>query len=249
MIRLLLKRNLLSRRMFLILLAGLFLIYIDLDKYFMYGHVYPACFYTLGMQEFGYANIYYCFFFVFFATYIGSKIFVEDYKNNAISVQLMRITRKKYMLNCGIASFLSGGIAVIIPYMIQLMYVFARFPSYPLDILITRGSKYGMIGFDWIHKSPFVFISITIFILFFIGGSCALFGYAISLILKKYSFEVIIPFFLNVFFWMISGILFISELSFLNSLFEHQIYGIIQAVILIIVSAILVRCKLNEEIL
>lgn len=131
--------------------------------------------------------------------------FFTDRKNGYVKNVLIRVNKKDYYRAKYLATFISGGIAVTVPLIINFIITSMTLPSYTPNV-----ASYGHIGqvsmwSELFFTSPYIYILGYLIIDFIFSGFIATIGLSISL-LAEYRFMVLIaPFLIYVFIYSILG--------------------------------------------
>lgn len=110
----------------------------------------------------------------------------------------VRCNKRKYFLAKYIASFLSGGVVIIIPLVFSFIVTACFIPAYCPQIIyapyysVVHGSLWSEIFFN----DPLIFVVLYLIIDFIFGGFFATFGYAAGLFIKNRFAAMIVPYLL-----------------------------------------------------
>ncbi len=210
-----LKRLVQSNAMLLVFIFAIALIvlqymtgndYTDLD----YKAKYPldvsnlAFLYMIGFDGSGMGTNLYIMLFPFIAALVGSSLYAEDRRSNFLLAATARTSPKAYTLTSAAASFVAGGIAVNVPYLLQSWICFMQYPTTAMDRFNTwmpfTSDFWGYKLFTW---QPLSVWGIYLVIFFLFGGIYSLIGYLVSYITTAKYLETIFPFLLHTAIWLI----------------------------------------------
>lgn len=140
--------------------------------------------------------------------------YFKDYKSGFLKNIYMRVSRKNYLSAKYIAVFLSGGIAVVLPLILDLMCSLILLPNIVPSFVFPRieiTPKHMFL--EIFFKNPLAYALIFLGITFIMGGIWAVICLASSF-LSDYKFVVLVtPFFIQLLIDALAGIFNRQELS------------------------------------
>lgn len=135
------------------------------------------------------------------ATIPFADSFFLDRKNGYIKNVLIRAKKRDYYISKYLATFISGGLAIVIPLLISLVITAMFLPSYPPQAregyLIGAAQMWGELFF--IH--PFIYILGYLIIDFIFSGFLATIALSISLVVEYRFMVIIAPFLIYLFLY------------------------------------------------
>lgn len=127
----------------------------------------------------------------------GTSYF-SDMQSGFLKGIYMRISRKQYMRAKYIAVFLSGGIAVVVPLLANLLFALAMLPNIsPATILPYNGLCSANLFYGLYITHPLAYIFLFLCLDFLMGGMFACIGLACSYLSDYKIIVAICPFFLQ----------------------------------------------------
>lgn len=163
--------------------------------------------------------------------------FFADNKSGYIKNVLIRVKKKKYYLSKYIATFISGGLVIVIPLLINLIVSSMFLPSHLPQVIsgypIGAASMWSKI----FYTHPYVYIFSYLLIDFIFSGLIATIALSISLI-SEYRFSVVfMPFLIYLFIYSILSSLGLSK--FVPFYFLQFGYGMSSFITIVIQGLIL----------
>ncbi len=156
--------------------------------------------------------------------------YYSDMKSGYINHICLRVSKKKYLMSKYCATFISGGIAFIIPLLINLMATAVLFPS----ILPQASDEMGntlttsYILYKLYFNQPYLYIFIYFIIDFIAGGIVASIALAVSKFVSHIYMVVAYPLVIYIFFYSLLDMIGQSEYGLVYILNPgHGMKGII----------------------
>ena len=181
--------------------------------------------------------------------------YFEDKDNGFLKMIYQRTRREEYIKNKFVATFISGGIAVTVPLIINLMVAMSLFPNIVPDVSRCTDLIFSnRIFYQIYYSKPLVYITLFLIIDFLFAGMWAVIA-LLSSYLSDYKVVVLItPFFIQLILEVVWGQLNIPENStifFLQAghgiLADYWFIPIIYLLLGIIVVWIVFRRKCLQE--
>lgn len=120
----------------------------------------------------------------------------EEKQNGYRRMMISRVGKKEYYIGKYVAVFLSGGIAMILPLLVNLWMIAMCIPVVLPDV--TASMFYGVFGSSFLsevfYTAPHIYILAYLLIDFIYGGLLACISFSISAIIKQKWVAVIVPF-------------------------------------------------------
>lgn len=140
--------------------------------------------------------------------------YLSDLKSGYIKMLVIRADRRSYFCSKALAVFLSGGVAVILPMLLNLFLTATVLPAL-LPQVVTRLFPIQELSLwgDLYFAHPWVYIGIFLFIIFIFGGLFA----TLSLVVSRFSdnrfLVLIFPFLFMIFLNALAGFFYCSAIS------------------------------------
>lgn len=152
--------------------------------------------------------------FSFLAAIVGASLYAEDRRSNFLLLTNARVNTKKYTVTSAGTSFVAGGIAVSIPYLLQSWIYFMKYPTTAMDQFNNWFPFHpGYWGYKFFLWHPFSLWFIYLLIFFILGGICSLLGFITTYFIRTKYLETIIPFFIQTATWLFFGLINYPEYS------------------------------------
>lgn len=242
-------RNIFSFRFLFVIIIGYSLTYIELKSTNHWDEMGKDNFllYTMIFDNIGAVSMYFLTSLPFIASLVGGSLYGQEVRSKRNLFHLVRLSKRTYLTSLAVASFILGGIASVIPLLINLVTAAFKMPYLKVDL--GSFAIYGKYFFaqKWAEIHSFSMIALVIGIFFIFGGLFALFSLSISYFYANQLIEVlgmfIISFVLNLFLMLIglSSLHFYSFLDFISASHKENLFPLIMinaicwtAVILII---------------
>lgn len=186
-------RNIFSFRFLFVIIIGYVLTYIELHSTNRWGEIGKENFllYTMIFDRIGLVTMYFLMGLPFIASLVGGSLYGQEVRSNRNLFHLARLSKKTYVVSLSIASFILGGLASIVPLMINLVTAAFKMPS--LQVELGNFSIYGEKFFaqNWAMVHPFSMIALVLGIYFIFGGLFALFSLSISYFYANQLIEIL----------------------------------------------------------
>lgn len=184
-----------------------------------------AFLHLLGIETTGQGTFIYIFSLPIVSTVCGSRVVANNRMNKQIELICSRVAKPIYLKTSGLAAFLLGGIAAVIPVLMQAWWCFMRYPLIKVDFF----SKW----FPFPESSdrlaqlfafhPLSFWLLMLFFYFCLGGTFAFIGCSCSLVSEIKYLEITVPFLFCLLTWLLGSQLSLIQLSpFIWSAFSYS---------------------------
>ena len=152
----------------------------------------------IGGEAFSLASVLYFFVFPLLIAIPYGWSYAEEKSNGYVKTVVVKSGKKQYFLAKYITVFVTGGLAMVIPLVINFLLTMLVIPSItPLPEYLT---SYGIVGDSLMsilyYTKPFLYVFIYLVVDFFYCGLLACIGLTASSFIKQKWVVVIIPFFL-----------------------------------------------------
>ncbi|MFI3603694.1 hypothetical protein [Vagococcus fluvialis] len=261
-----LRKNTMSNKtLFLIVFSFLLaIIQLNTENNWSTLNEYSALIHLIGIDSSGEGTFIFVFSLPFICAFYGSSILADDKRNNLYDFISSRVTHKDYIKTYSILSALLGGIAAIIPFLIQSWICFMLYPMIPIDKYSLSYPLFGnLFGLEnLLAKAPISFWLFCLIFYFVLGALYSLIGYVFSFYNKKNYLETIVPFIIMILTWLVSSLIGYEQFSpviwssfghssmFSNKLTIHpQVFMIIESMTVLFLSVILIfKERSNDDI-
>lgn len=154
----------------------------------------------------------------------GTSYF-DDRDSGFIKNIYMRTDRKKYLMAKYISAFFSGGIAVIIPLLLNLICSLVMLPNLlPISTMGQNGITPLMLFYKLFFSYPMIYTILFLFIDFLMAGIWSCVGLAASFLSDYKIIVLIFPFFVQLIFHVICTIL--NQIGYSSVYWMQPGYGI-----------------------
>lgn len=156
----------------------------------------------------------------------GTSYFTDN-KSGFLKGIYMRCSRRQYLTAKYIAGFLSGGIAVTIPILLNLACAVCLLPNLPAQsVLPHNGIDATNLFYSVYFSKPLLYILIFLCIDFILGGIWACFALAASFVSDYRIIIMLAPFFIQLTIHVICTML--NQTSYSSVYFAQSGYGVLQ---------------------
>ena len=163
----------------------------------------------IGMEWTSPLSGFYFFVFPFCAAIPYGLSLYQERRTGYIAQMMLRETRGKYLRNKYVAVFLSGGLVISIPVIVNIMIVAMHFPAYKPDLYCDI--YYSITAFSFgshlFYSIPWLYIVLRVFTIFWYGGIAAVMSMAVTFFSR------------NRFVILFSPMVFFLVLNYSNKLF------------------------------
>lgn len=136
----------------------------------------------IGMEWTSPLSGFYFFVFPFCAAIPYGLSLYQERRTGYIAQMMLRETREKYLRNKYVAVFLSGGLVISIPVIVNIMIVAMYFPAYKPDLFCD--GYYAITAFSFgshlFYSIPWLYIVLRVFTIFWYGGIAATMSMAVT---------------------------------------------------------------------
>lgn len=140
--------------------------------------------------------------------------YFDDRKKGVLHNIFTRCPRRQYLISKFLVTFLSGGAAVIIPLLLNLLVTMMILPNLiPQSILPGNGINAAKWGYMLYFQNPAGYLAVYLLIDFVFGGLYAVFALAGSFFLKHKIAVAMSSFFLQLFLYVVCSVFEIYEYS------------------------------------
>lgn len=211
-----------SNKMFLIvaLLNILFLIYVNYimdDIFYISDNNFYMQLFFISQSTTSETNAFY-FIMPMLAAIASSDILSQDKRNKSYINNISRINRNKYILAKGVVSFLVGGIAIILPFVLDFIIKLAMYPINLPPVMINARFNFVMGISDIFVYNPMLYVDIAIIATFLYAGLFSFMGFVASLFTEKLILVTAVPFIVTMIVWNITNILNVKTYPFASVL-------------------------------
>lgn len=133
--------------------------------------------------------------------------YYEDLHNGYYLHIYMRNQKKEYLFAKYIATFLSGGIAVVLPLVVSLYLTAMRFPALPPEPIMSFGPDARSVGHDLFYSHPWLHTLLFLMIDFIFAGGIAGIALLISFFVNYKFTALITPFVCYYFIFSLDNLL------------------------------------------
>lgn len=149
---------------------------------------------------------------------VGSDVMAQDMRSKEFINILSRVNKKKYFLCKAVLSFVSAGIVMIIPFLLDFIVKLATYPA-NLPSVTWGASFYDVMGMsDIFVYNPMLYTILAILFTFLFSGLLGLVGFSISLFTNKKLIITSVPFIITIVIWNLVNILGIKDYSIASML-------------------------------
>lgn len=233
------KRTVLSQSFIKAVIIGLVIVFIhqiivDVDRIIPYGggNVYLL---ALGFENsYMLRDLYYLLFPIIVAL-AGSDLFGEDNRSQSYNIIRSRVSKLNYFTVKIILSFVFGGIAFVLPLIIDMWTLSMVYPANSPDIFLRISPvEYGDLLANLFVGSPFLYWLIFLLFAFLYGGLYAWIGFLTSLFTANKYLVLLVPFFAYYGIWVILSLIGFPEWSPFGFLIPSQGYTTISLSVILI---------------
>lgn len=152
------------------------------------------------------------------ACLVGSDVMGQDMRSKEFINILSRVNKKKYFLCKAVLSFVSAGIVIIIPFLLDFIVKLAMYPA-NLPCVISGAIFPDTTGLsDIFVYNPMLYTILAILFTFLFSGLLGLVGFSISLFTNKKLVIISVPFIITIVIWNLVNILGIKDYSIASML-------------------------------
>lgn len=216
------------------------------------GNVYL---FSLGFENsYMLRDVYYLLFPLIVAV-AGADLFGEDNRFQSYNLIRSRVSKTNYFTTKISLSFIFGGLAFILPLVIDMWILLMVYPSNSIDVFLGISPvKYGDMLANTFFALPFLYWFIFLLFAFIFGGIFAWIGFLISLFSVNKYLILLMPFFVYYGIWVILSLIGFPEWSPFAFLIPKQGYTTISLSVILMelimgvivfLSLMIGRCK-NE---
>lgn len=125
----------------------------------------------------------------------GWSLFSEQ-KSGYIKNIVTRVSKRSYFLSKYIATFLSGGILVAVPVILNFLLVSMFVPAVKPDIFYDIGWTVGADSMfsEYFYTQPFVYVFLRILVVFLFSGAIATISYTLAFFVRNRFAVILFPF-------------------------------------------------------
>ena len=125
----------------------------------------------------------------------GWSLFFEQ-KSGYIKNVVTRVSKRSYFLSKYIATFLSGGILVAVPVILNFLLVSMFVPAVKPDIFYDIGWTVGADSMfsEYFYTQPFVYVFLRILVVFLFSGAIATISYTLAFFVRNRFAVILLPF-------------------------------------------------------
>ncbi len=120
--------------------------------------------------------------------------FFTELRNGYANTQVVRIGRKKYFRIKGIATFISGGMAVTIPLIVNFLLTAAKYPLLLPDTDIATGPDLICYGTALYYTHPMFYLIVYGLVIFLVSGCIALGAILLMFFFEFNTMGMLLPF-------------------------------------------------------
>lgn len=209
----------------------------SLDEYLQYGKglYYPGWLFSSWLSADLYNQYSYLFYLILpvLSSFAYATSGFEDYKSGFIKNICIRINKKKYYFSKFIAVFISGGLTIAIPLLLNLLLSSLFLPSMVPEATASLSSIRSLTMWHTIYYShPYIHSLLFIILNFIFAGAIATFSLVVGKDIEHKIVVLLSPFLIFIFINVLSDVINYPYLSPIN--FLRSGYGMTNGIVVII---------------
>ncbi len=186
-------------------------------------------------------NIYY-FLVPILASLVGGDLLGKDMRCKEYINIASRYNRQRLLISKSVVSFVTGGLVIVLPYILDFI---VKLAIYPINLpSITLGASYqDVIGMSTIFVyNPMLYTIISIVATFLFAGLCSLTGFVVSFFTTKKLIIIAMPFLLSLALWNIINLFGLKDFSIQSILIfrvTQNVFSLVELVKLFLIPFII----------